>query len=169
MASYEVNFTINVEGTDESVKSICEAINNYKPEQSYCTPEASQNTIELFGCYPITNEDDACEFAQIIARASKGANFKAIGDTECSVGGDIMKFEIELKDGNLTLRHSTWVYYWGNYDIEGCETYEEYLEELDSGLSEENFNFLLENEYGYDDNGKLVLEPSFIDEFQLEY
>ena len=166
MASYYEYFTINVEGDKKTIKSICEAIHNYAPDRK---PTCKNGTIIAEDMCKITGEEDACEFARVIARASNGANFKAEGTTECSVAGDTMKFEIELKDGNLTLRHSTWVYYWSNYDLEGCETYEEYLEELDNGLNEENFNFLLENEYGYDDNGKLVLEPSFIDEFQLEY
>lgn len=166
MASYYEYFTINVEGDKKTIKSICEAIHDYAP---YCKPTCKNGTIIAEDMCKIAGEEDACEFARVIARASNGANFKAEGTTECSVAGDTMKFEIELKDGNLTLRHSGWYYYWGNSELDGCETYNEYLELMGLEIGEEAFNLLLNNECIYEDDGNFVLEPSFIDEFQLEY
>lgn len=170
MASYEVNFTINVEGTNESVKSICEAIKSHKPKLSNLKLKVSQSTIELLGFYPITDEYDACEFAKIIARASNGVNFKAVGSTKGSSGGDMMNFEIELKNKKLTLRHSCWYYEHRDYALYGCETYEQYLKEVDDGYSEDEFNMVLTNKHVYEeDGGKFVLKPSWIGKINLKY
>ena len=166
MASYYEYFTINVEGDKKTIKSICEAIHDFAP---YCDTTCKNGTIIAEDMCKIAGEEDACEFARVIARASNGANFKANGATNCSISDEGMCFEIELKDGSLTLRHSDWYYYWETSSLCDCETYEEYLEEFGDALSEDNFNFVLENGYGYCENGKFVLEPTLIGEFQLEY
>ena len=166
MASYYEYFEIKVEGTDESVKSICEAIRNYAPN---CEMACSEGKIIVENMCKIRNEDDACEFAQILAKTLKGANFSAEGSTECSVSGEMMKFLVELVDGKLTLRHSTWYNEYCSMLLDDYETYEEYCEEEDEIENEEDFLFVKENEITYCIDGEFLAEVPFIDELQLEY
>ena len=107
MASYNEFFEIKVEGTKETIKSICEAVRDYAPNADI---KSSKKKVVIYDMCKIADEDDACDFAQMLARASKGASFRAEGRTECSVAGDIMNFEINFKNGKLTLRHTTWYY-----------------------------------------------------------
>ena len=167
MASYYEYFEIKVEGTDESVKSICEAVSNYAPN---CEMACSEGKIIVENMCKIRDEDDACEFAQMLARASKGASFRAEGDTECSVSGEMMKFLVELVDGKLTLRHSTWYYEYCSMLLDDYETYEEYCEDEEEEIeNEEDFLIVKENEFSFLIDGEFLTEVPFIDEFQLEY
>lgn len=166
MASYYEYFEIKVEGNNESIESICDAVRNYAPKSEIACDE---NKIVVREMYKIKNEDDACEFAETIARASKGANFMAEGETECSVGGDTMKFEITFKDDNLTLRHSDWYYNYSSSMLEDYETYEEYCEDEYEIENEEDFLMIKENEITYCVDGKFLAEVPFVDELQLNH
>ena len=166
MASYYEYFEIKVEGTDESVKSICEAIRNYAPN---CEMACSEGKIIVENMCKIRDTDDAFDFAQILARASTGANFKCTGDTECSVSGEMMKFLVELVDGKLTLRHSTWYNEYCSMLLDDYETYEEYCEEEDEIENEEDFLLVKNNENTYLIDGKFFTENSLNNIYTLDF
>ena len=167
MATYLNYFEINVEGTKKTIESIREAICNYTP---YYEIESIKNKkIIVSGLYTVSDVDDACELAKIIARASNGSNFKMEGEIECLVASDKMRFDIEFKNGTLTLRHSKWFYEHSNEELEECETYEEYLDEVDGGLNEEGFNFLTENEFAVEVDGEFMAELPYVEELYIEY
>lgn len=165
MASYNEFFEIKVEGTKETIKSICEAVRDYAPNADI---KSSKKKVVIYDMCKIADEDDACDFAQMLARASKGASFRAEGKTECSVSGEIMHFEINFKDGKLTLRHTTWYYETSSDIIDGFEAYEEFAEHNDE-YTEEVFEMLHENEFIFEVNGEYCTEVPYIAEIELEY
>lgn len=166
MASYNEFFEIKVEGTKETIKSICEAVRDYAPNADI---KSSKKKVVIYDMCKIADEDDACDFAQMLARASKGASFRAEGTTECSVSGEVMKFRVELVDGKLTLRHSTWYNEYCSMLLDDYETYEEYCEEEEEIENEADFLIVKENEFSFLIDGEFLTEVPFIDEFQLEY
>ena len=165
MASYNEFFEIKVEGTKETIKSICEAVRDYAPNADI---KSSKKKVVIYDMCKIADEDDAREFAQMLAKASNGACFRAEGRTECSVAGDIMNFEINFKDGKLTLRHSTWYYETWAGITEGFDTYEEFAECNDE-YTEEVFEMLQENEFIFEVDGEYCTEVPYIAEIKLEY
>ena len=166
MASFYNYFEISVDGTKKTIESIREAVGGYASDYDI---HRSGKKIVVEGIYKISDVDDACEFAKIIARAFNGSNFKMEGEIECFVASDKMRFDIEFKNGTLTLRHSKWFYEHPNEELEECETYEEYLEEVDGGLNEEGFNFLTENEFAVEVDGEFMAEPPYVEELYIEY
>jgi hypothetical protein len=165
MASYNEYFEIKVEGNKETINSICEAIRNYAP---YADVSCSKKKVVIYDMCKIADEDDACDFAQMLARASRGASFRAEGKTECSVSGEIMHFEINFKDGKLTLRHTTWYYETSSDIIDGFEAYEEFAEYNDE-YTEEVFEMLQKNEFIFEVDGEYCTEVPYIAEIELEY
>ena len=165
MASYNEFFEIKVEGTKETIKAIGAAICNYAP---YGDVSRSKNIILVNDMCKIADEDDACDFAQMLARASKGASFRAEGRTECSVARDIMNFEINFKNAKLALRHSTWYYETCSDIIENYDTYEEFAENYNE-YTEEAFKLMQNNEFIFEVNGEYCTEVPYIAEIELEY
>lgn len=168
MASYYEYFKTKVEGTDESVKSICEAIRNYAPDGEI---DCSNNTIVVRNMYKIRDTDDAFDFAQILARASTGANFKCTGDTECSVSGEMMAFVIEIKNGELTFCDSEWYIESTPSMYEEYETFEEYYEDYeDEGDIENEEEFqIIKSQNVYFVDGELHLEIPYLETVKIEY
>ena len=165
MASYNEYFKITVGGTNESVESICEAIKNYAPT---CEIDCSKNEIIVTDMCRISESDDAREFAQILARASNGANFIAKGDTECSVSGEMMAFIIEFNNGKLTMCDSEWYTESCPSMFEDYETYEDYCEDYDEIENEEDFEIAKkQNTFFVDDT--FCLELPYLETVSIEY
>lgn len=168
MASYYEYFEIKVDGTEETINSICEAIRNYAPDGEI---DCSNNKLVVFDMCKIADEDDACEFAQMLAKASNGVSFKAVGTTECSVSGEMMAFIIELKKGELTVCNSEWYIESTPSLYEEYETFEEYYEDYEGWSeieNEEEFQ-IIKSQNAYFVDGELHLEIPYLDTVKIEY
>ena len=76
MASYFEIFKINVEGSDKDVTAICEAIKSYAPDSNI---ECAGNMILIYDMCKIADEDDASDFARLLAQTANGASFTMEG------------------------------------------------------------------------------------------
>lgn len=163
-------YKIEVEGSADTVKSICEAIKSYSHED--CKIEQNGSEILIWDTLRVTSDiDTAYDFAIMLARAANGTNFKMEGSNEYSVGGGTMFYVAELKNGKLTFSNTDWCYACNREEFEDYETYEDFCEDCgdDEISSEEDFIKAKENEFTYTLNGKVYTELPIEETVVLEF
>ena len=159
-------YRIEVEGGCEAIASIKEAIEKFSPD---CIIEQEKNVISVWETLCVEDEDDACDFARLLARAANGSNFKMEGTNEYSVGGGIMFFLSELKNGELTFQHSDYCDEYSSEMFEDCDTYEEFCEMYDDEISEDGFKKIKENEFTYHIDGEIFVDIPLGEVILLDY
>ena len=159
-------YRIEVEGERKAIVSIKEAIEKFSSD---CSVEQKKNIISVFETHRVEDADDACDFARLLARAANGANFKMEGTNEYSVGGGTMFFAAELKNGELTFRHSDYCEEYSSEMFEDCDTYEDFCDMYDDEISEEDYKKIKENEFTYYLDGEIYVDLPLGEAILLDY
>ena len=170
MGCFNDYYMIKVEDENNAMNSIREAIKNFSHEE--CTMKQEGNVIRVWDTYRVDEQiSTACDFVRLLARAANGVNFTMEGSNEYSCGGGTMFYAAELKDGELTFRHTDWCDECNCEEFEEYETYEDYCEEYgeDSIASEEDFIRAKENEFTYHLDGKVYVDLPLGEVIHVEY